>query len=376
MRARLMLAILLSLGAAACHSGQAATKPAVDQSQVKVEEAPDTNVIEVEHPADFQLATVADRQVQDQLHVAGSVSPDVSRTVPVVSMGSGRVVEVKARLGDAVKKGQPLLTLTSSDLAAAFSDYQKFGADEALAKRQLERLQYLYSKGAIAQKDLEAAEAATQKAKVDTATSAERIRLLGGSVDHPSSVIELTAPVSGVIVEQNVTGSGGVKSLDNSPNLFTIADLSTVWVLGDVYENDLTQVRLGQSAEVRVNAYPDRVFKGRVSNIAQILDVNTRAAKVRLEIENSGGLLRPNMFGTITFFAAGKSRPAIPTAAILRLHDKSWVYVPDGEKRFKRQEIQPGMTLPNGMQEILAGVKSGDQVVANALALSSTADAK
>jgi cobalt-zinc-cadmium efflux system membrane fusion protein len=300
----------------------------------------------------------------------------VSRTVPVVSMAAGRVVEIKARLGDQVKKGQPLLTLNSPDLAAAFSDFHKFSADEALAKRQLERSQFLYSHGAIAQKDVDVAESADKKARVDTATAAERIRLLGGDAGHPTSLIELTAPVSGVIVEQNVAGTGGVKSLDNSPNLFTIADLSMVWVLGDVYENDLTKVRLGQAAEVRFNAFPDRVFKGRVSNIGQILDANTRAAKVRLEIANASGLLRPNMFGTVTFFAPGRPMPAVPVAAVLRLHDKSWVFVPAGEKRFKRQEVQLGAVLPGAMQEILGGVKRGDQIVGNALALSSTVDSK
>jgi cobalt-zinc-cadmium efflux system membrane fusion protein len=373
----LVFVVILSAGAAACRSGDSVAKAAVvDQSQVKVEEAPDTNIIEVERPADFQLVAVSDQQVQDQLHVAGSVTPDVSRTVPVVSMASGRVVEIKARLGDQVKKGQPLLTLNSSDLAAAFSDYQKFGADEVLAKRQLERSQFLYSHGAIAQRDLEAAEDADKKAKVDTATAAERIRLLGGEISHPTSLIELVAPISGVIVEQNVTGAAGVKSLDNSPNLFTIADLSTVWVLGDVYENDLAKVRLGQPAEVRFNAFPDRVFRGRVSNIGQILDANTRAAHVRLEIDNASGILRPNMFGTVTFFAPGKLTPAVPAAAVLRLHDKSWVFVPSGTNRFKRQEVQPGVVLPGGMQEILSGVKSGDRVVGNALALSTTVESK
>jgi len=133
-------------------------------------------------------------------------------------------------------------------------------------------------------------------------------------------------------------------------------------------------VRLGQQAEVRFNAFPDRVFKGRVSNIGQILDPNTRAAHVRLEIDNPGGVLRPNMFGTVTFFAPGKAMPAVPAAAVLRLHDKSWVFVPDGPKRFKRQEVQPGQVLPGGMQEILSGVKTGDQVVGNALALSTTVE--
>jgi membrane fusion protein, heavy metal efflux system len=358
----------------ATRTGAVEARATVDPSTVKIEEAPDTNVIEVDQPDRFKLVPVTERPAEDQLHVTGSISPDVSRTVPVISMASGRVVDIAARLGDQVSKGQRLLTISSPDLAGAFSDYQKFVADETLARRQLERSQLLYARGAIAEKDLQVAEDADQKAKVDLSTAAERVRILGGDVNHPSSLLEVFAPVSGVIVEQNVTGSAGVKSLDNSPNLFTIADLSRVWVLCDVYENDLSRVHLGQIAQVRLNAYPDRVFRASISNIGQVLDANTRTAKVRLEVANPNGLMRPNMFGTITFFWPGRNRPVVPASAVLRLHDKSWVFVMDGPNRFRRLEVQVGSIFPDRMQEIIAGVKPGDEVVQNALALSSTAE--
>src|SRR5208337_4426243 len=128
--------------------------------------------------------------------------------------------------------------INSPDVSQAFSDYQKAQADEVLARRQQERSETLLANGAIAQRDLEAAEDAEQKAKVDVTTAAEHLRVLGADVSHPSPIVEIEAPISGSIVEQNITGGTGVRSMDNSPNLFTIADLSHVWILCDVYENN------------------------------------------------------------------------------------------------------------------------------------------
>lgn len=346
----------------------------VEQPPVKVEEAADVNVIQVDKPEQFPLVAVQQRRAVDELRVAGVVAPDVNRTVPVVSMTSGRAIEIRARLGDDVKKSDLLLTINSPDIAQAFSDYQKFEADEALALKQLERSKILYEKGALAQKDLQVAEDTEQKAKVDMAAAAQKIHILGADLNRPSPIIEIRAPVSGTIVEQNITGAGGVKSLDNSPNLFTIADLSRVWVLCDVYENNLSQVRIGDYADIHLNAYPDRTFRGRVSNIGRVLDPNTRTAKVRLELENPGGIMRSGMFATAIFHAqTGKEIPAAPVSAILRLHDKDWVFRIEGEKTFRRTEIVAGQTHSD-VQEVLSGLKPGEKIVANALQFASATE--
>lgn len=165
------------------------------------------------------------------------------------------------RLGDYVNKGKVLLSIHSADLAGAFSDYQKAAADERLAKKGLDRAQLLYSRGALAEKDLQQAEDTEEKAQVDVQNAEQHVRILAGDPAHPGSLIELRAPISGTIVEQNIAGFEGIKSLDNSPNLFTIADLSQVWILCDVYENDLGEVHLGDTAEIRLNAYPDRTYR-------------------------------------------------------------------------------------------------------------------
>jgi cobalt-zinc-cadmium efflux system membrane fusion protein len=301
----------------------------------------------------------------------GSVTPDINRTIHVTSLGSGRVVELKARLGDYVKKGQALLVISSPDLASAMSDYQKARADEGLAKKALDRAQLLFDRGALAQKDLEAAQNAEDKAKVDMQTAEQHVRVLGGDPSNPGPLINLRAPVSGTIVEQNVAGFEGVKSIDNTPSLFTIADLSQVWVVCDVYENDLSEVHVGDSAEIKLNAYPSKMFHGKVGDISRVLDPTTRSAKVRIVLANPDESLRPGMYALATFRSRKlRTRTVVPTTAIMRLQDKDWVFRKEGAQRFRRVEVLALGAAPEGMQELQDGVKPGDEVVANALAFS------
>jgi cobalt-zinc-cadmium efflux system membrane fusion protein len=359
---------------AGCSRG--ATSANNNEAQAKIEPAPDPGVYEMKHPEQFRLVRVGTSRVPDELLVNGAVAPDVQRTVHVTSLSGGRVVDIRARLGDQVVKGQVLLVINSSDLAAAISDYKKALADEALARKALDRAETLSSHGALAQKDLEQAEDAEAKAKVDVATAADRIRLLGGDLAHLSPVIEVRSPVAGAIVEQNTAGGEGVKSLDNSPSLFTVADLSSVWVLCDVYENSLGDVHLGDFAELRLNAYPNRPLRGRVGNISQVLDPVTRTAKVRLELANPGGLMRPGMFATARFVSTRtRERMVVPASALLRLHDKDWVFRSEGGGRFRRTEVQAGPVMPDGRQEILTGgIHAGDEIVAEALQFSSATE--
>ncbi len=334
---------------------------------VRVEQAPDLNVIHVDKPERFPLVMATARAEVSELTANGSVAPDVSRTVPVNALSGGRVLEVRARLGDDVQQGQLLLMLNSSDMAQAFSDYKKFQSDEALAKIQNDRTQLLLSHGAVAQKDVDIAAQAYTKAKLDTQAAAERIHILGSDPERPSSLIEVRAPISGTIIEQNVTAAAGVKSLDNSPNLFTIADLSEVWIVCDVYENDLARVHVGDRAQVELNAYPGRRFAGRIANIGKLLDPATRAAKVRIELANPEGLFRSNMFATVHFLSPGSQmRTVIPATAALRLQDRDWVFVKSGEQ-FRRVEIQAGPLNGDGTEQVLAGLRAGEQVVRDAL---------
>jgi cobalt-zinc-cadmium efflux system membrane fusion protein len=340
----------------------------------QVENETDSSIFKVENAQQFPVVTAGEHDTAPELKTTGSVNADVSRNIPVISLASGRIVEIDARLGDAVTKGQLLLKVQSQDIAQAFSDYRQAVADEALAKAQLDRAKILLDKGAIAKKDEEVAEDAEVKAKVTTETAVEHLHVLGADMEHPSSIIEIHAPVSGVITDQQVTAAAGVKTLDNSPNLFTISDLSKVWIICDVYENDMSFVHLGEYADIHLNAYPNVILKGRVDNIAPTMDPNIRTAKVRLEVDNPG-LLRFGMFVTATFHGMQKEMHAtVPATAVLHLHDRDWVYSPAGDKQFRRIEVQSGNMLPGGLQEIATGIMPGQQVISNALVLQATVE--
>lgn len=361
-RAAVLAATLALVFLAASCSRDSKAAPTKQEVQL------DPNVFETDHPELFKTAKVQTRQMPTVLNTNGTVSPDVNRTIHVTSLGGGRVAELRVKLGDAVKKGQTLLIISSPDLAAAFADYQKAVADEQLSKRALDRAQLLYDKGAIAEKDLQAAQDTEQKAMVDVRTTEQKVRVLGGDPAHPSSMLDLRAPISGTIVEQNVAGYEGVKSLDNTPNLFTIADLSQVWVVCDVFENALGDVHVGDPAEIRMNAFPERVLKGSVTDISRVLDPATRTAKVRIVLKNGDGQLRPGMFAVATF-RSRKTRLSlvVPSTAVMRLHDKDWVFRREGNNRYRRVEVLVSGATLDGMQEVRTGVNPEEEIVQNAL---------
>jgi len=326
----------------------------------------------VDDPTKYPLIAAQEYDAPSQLVATGTVSPDIARTVPVISMATGRVVEIKARLGDEVKKGPILLRVRSDDISGGFAQYQSAVADEVLAKAQWERAQELYRHGAIALNDLQIVQDTEVKAKIAQDVAEEHLKLLGGNVDHPTGIVDLVAPVSGVITDQQVTNAAGVQSLGTNP--FTISDLSYVWVVCDVYENDIPNVKLGDTAEVRLNAFPEMALKGTVSNIGPILDPNIRTAKVRIEVRNPGPL-RVGMFATATFSSLKKEvHTTVPTSAVLHLHDRDWVYVPAPDKKFQRVEVVAGNTLPQASEELTSGLKPGQKVVLNPLALQNEID--
>ncbi len=366
-----VLAVLITAG---CGSKEAADPKAEAPPPAQVEPAPNAETVEVANPTEFPVAAATEIDTAPALNATGTVTADVSRQVPAISLASGRVVEIHARIGDTVRKGQLLMKVQSADISSAFADYRKAIADERLAKAQLDRAKELKEKGAIAQKDVEVAQDTEDDAKVTLETTAERLRVLGADLNNPSGIVDVRAPISGVITEQNITAAGGVKTLDNSPNLFTISDLSEVWIICDVYENDLSFVRLGEYADVRISAYPNLILKGRISDIGPVMDPSIRTAKVRLQLRNPG-MLRIGMFVNATFYGLKKQIHAVvPANAILHLHDRDWVYSPAGDRKFRRVEVVGGKMLPQNMQEITSGLSPGDKVVANALVLQNTVE--
>lgn len=365
---RLLLSFVAVVGISACtraHGDPAAEAPPVAQVVL----APEATIFGVDHPDQFPLTAAVGRSSAPELVVTGVVNPDIARSVPVISLASGRVMGIYARLGDTVKKGQLLLRVRSDDVAGGFSDYRKAVADELLARAQAERAKDLYEHGAMAKADLEVAEDTENKAKVDLETTAEHLRLLGNDPGKLNMYVDIHAPVTGVITDQQVTNAAGVQALGTSP--FTISDLSYVWVVCDVYENDMAHVRIGDTAEITANAFPDRVFKGAVSNIGSIMDPSIRTAKVRIEVQNPG-TLRLGMFVKATFRGqTSETHTIVPASAVLHMHDRDFVFVPAPENKFRRVEIVAGELLSDNvsLQEVKSGLQPGQQVVTNALVL-------
>jgi cobalt-zinc-cadmium efflux system membrane fusion protein len=185
------------------------------------------------------------------------------------------------------------------------------------------------------------------------------------------------APISGVIIAQYVTNAAAAGvNYSGSSTAFTIADLSVVWIICDVYENDIPKIHLGQEALIHANAYPDGTLRGHITDIGPVLDPNIRTAKVRIEIPNPG-ILKLGMFVTATFESRNKQAFAVvPSTAILHLHDRDWVFIPAGGKQFKRVEVTAGDTLPGNNQQILSGIDPGQQVVSEVLQLQATLEAQ
>jgi cobalt-zinc-cadmium efflux system membrane fusion protein len=367
---------LVCLGLTACKKKEFNPADGAPPS-TQTTETGDMGLVSVERPDLFPLATVQSYNAPAELNVTGTVSPDVAREVPVISLASGRVVDIKTRLGDAVHKGQLLLEVQSPDITSAFDAYLKAVNDEQLANKAYQRAKLLYGEGAVPLSTLEQAEDSEKDAKADLTAAEQQLKTLGVDKDHPSSLVPVYAPINGVIIAQNVTNAAAVGvTYSGSSTAFTIADLTTVWILCDVYENDLQKIALGQEAKIHPNGYPDKVLTGNISEIDPSLDPTLRTAKVRIQLRNPG-FLKLGMFVNATFVSRKTDTfPVVPADAILHLHDRDWVFVPAGGKRFKRVEVHGGDMLPGNKQEILSGISPGQQVVSNVLQFEATLEAQ
>ena len=336
----------------------------------------DTATIKVAKPERFALVSASTRQTVNTLNVTGSVSPDVSRELPVLSLANGRVVSLKVGLGDYVHKGQLVMQVQSPDVSTAFATYLKAVSDEHLAKVTLDRDVLLYDKGAIPQTQLEGAQNGEEDAITGLRAAEQQLRILGVDKNKPGDTVPVYSPANGVVISQNVAASGaaGVTFAGATGSLI-IADLSHVWVICDVYENDLASVHLGETAEIRLAAYPGRVLTGTISDIGALLDPSIRTAKVRIQVQNPGSLLRIGMFATATLRGSkAEQKVVVPASAVLHLHDREYCFAPDGSGgAFHEVQVKTGASLDGGLVEILTGMAAGQQVVGDALQLQNAA---
>jgi cobalt-zinc-cadmium efflux system membrane fusion protein len=308
------------------------------------------------------IAPVADKEVRRKLVLPAVVEVNPAHTVKVLPALAGRVVHLDVQLGSRVTEGQVLAVIDSSDLAQAYSDEAKARAALQLTKLALDRLLGLEKTRAVAIKDREQAQNDYAQAQAELKRAESRLAAIGVSADQQpqqSGLLSVKAPVSGSVIDLEV----GLGAYLNDPTaaIMMIADLRTVWVTANVPEKDTSLVVKDQSVDVVFTAYPDKVFKGRVLFVSDLLEPDTRRTKVRIEFENPDVLLKPNMFANATFFAPPRRLPVIPTTALVLRDEADCVFVEVEPWVFEPRQVE---TSQEGEEAIVGrGLKVGERVV-------------
>jgi cobalt-zinc-cadmium efflux system membrane fusion protein len=338
-----------------------------------------SNTVEMKKVAQAQIGLsttpAAVETLSEYLSVTGTVQPVDANMAQVRPLARGRLQDVLVRVGDRVRKGQPLARYDNMDAGEVAAQYQGALAEvrkaeiaHASAVRQLERSRRLAELGATPRKDFEASQAEEQAARAHielqrsvAAGLLARLQRFGVSAEPGAApVATITAPIAGAVV--GVTAAPG-DVIDADRQLFAVADLSVVWVQAEVYEKDLSRIRLGQVALIQVDTYANRQFTGKVTHIADTVDPKTRTVKVRCEVPNREGLLKLDMFAAVNLPTVTQRRAvAVPDAAIQHLDGKPVVFVQRADEKFDMRAITPGISV-NGFTEIVSGVAAGENVV-------------
>lgn len=334
----------------------------------------------------LKVEAVQERAFATLIRATGVVAPNDTRVAHVRLLSSGRVESVHVRVGDQVRAGQPLLTYDNVEVGQLFGEYagaaasvDRASADAAVARRALERATKLVEAGGLPRAEYERRDAEYKRAQAEVASARgvmtnveRRLQRFGVTTEELEQLRENSAPAAsrsrtvvrapfgGAVTAANVAPG---EAVDTERELFTISDLSTVWVLGDLYQKDLASVRAGQRAEITTEAYPDDTFVGRITNVSDVLDLNTRTAKVRAEVTNRERRLKVQMFVTMQIpTTAERPRVVVPTAAIQQIDDNTVVFVQTGDDTFQKRVVRVGLGI-GGLVPIDDGLKAGERVV-------------
>jgi len=359
------LAIMLGLGGC----GESGTKTSADSSSAKSSDNAELFTIPQEQMAHVQVLKVQPATLPRTLRLTGAVAYNSFRTTPVITQVSGPVAKIVVVPGQKVQQGEPMLYVASPDYSQLRTNYLKAKDAYSLAQKAYARAQDLYQHHAIAEQNLEQAESAEVQASGDIASAQAALKVMGITDPDalvkapPSFEVPVRAPISGEVVEQDV--SAGQLIQPGTTQCFMISDVSSVWVLVNVYQKDLPYVRVGDTVVIQTDTYPD-AFHGRISYVAASLDPNTRTLQARIETNNPGEKLKKDMYVSVTVNAGAiPNAIALPDAAVLRdSENQPFVYAAAGSNQFGRRTVTLGESL-NGQTQITSGLKAGDQVIGN-----------
>jgi cobalt-zinc-cadmium efflux system membrane fusion protein len=308
------------------------------------------------------VAPASADSIKPKLVLPGIVESDPARTATVIPQLSGRVIDLKVRLGDRVVKGQVLAVLDSADLAQAYDDFDKAADTFTLTQKNLGRQQEQSKIGVVSDRELDQAKSDSAQAEAEYTRTRARLTILDAPTDSrgPSRRLTVRAPVGGSITTLSVTPSSTIN--DPTQPLMTIADLSTVWVTAMVPEKDIGTVAKGQDADVRLVAYPDRTLHGQVLFVGDVIEPDSRRNKIRIAFANADYALKPNMFATVTLVGPMQSQVVLPSSSLLMNNDRTSVFVATAPWTFERRTVEPQLEDGSAVA-IRSGVAAGEQVV-------------
>lgn len=307
------------------------------------------------------IDTVQQANAQSEITLTGKITPDEDKMVKIFPLVSGVVRDVHVQLGDIVQKGQLLANMKSMEVAGFAKDAIASEADLSNTRRTLQTTEDLYKSGLASEKDLEQAKGDYAKARAEHKRTSAVMNINQSSADLS---YEVKTPLSGYVVEKNITNNMQVRA-DNSQSLFTVADLSSVWAVINIYESDITSVQVGDNVKITTLSYPDKVFTGKIDKIYSMLDPDNKAIKARVKIENPGNLLKPEMFANVAVKSvSGENLPFVNTRTLIFDNDRYYVIVVDGKAHVHIQPVEIAKKVEDRAY-ISKGVKGGDRIIAS-----------
>jgi membrane fusion protein, heavy metal efflux system len=343
------LILSLALGLAACHH----TEPSDPETASSAQPS--------EKPIHYIAA--AEQPIHETLELAAKVQADPTRTFRVFPPASGRILGIEVKPGDIVSKGQALAMLDSSDAASARSDFAKAKIEADRATRAADRDKVLFEHGAIAEKDYIDSRAQSESAAAELARAEQRLEMLDINPGANGVRVPLLSPGRGVVLTVNAAPGEFSRSLETADPLITIADLSTVWIVGEVYEKDIAKIQSGKQVGVTIDAYPGRQWSGRIESLSGVLDPTTRTLKVRISLSNADQKLKPEMFASIRADIGTHRALVIPSSAIIHEGQRTTVFV-NNNGRAEQRSVTTGQDV-DGRVEIISGLQAEQQVVAD-----------